>query len=220
MKSFVLRGGRAMLKYRTSLVILSMCLASGIVVGQDAASSAIRQAPTTSTQRPAARDGQHDFDFEIGKWKTHLRRLLHPLTGSTTWVEYEGTTVVRKVWNGRANLVELDVDGAAGHIEALSLRLYNPESHQWSLNFANSRGGTLGQPTIGEFKNGRGEFFDQETFNGRAILVRFVISDITPNSCRFEQAFSADGGKTWEVNWIATDTRARDTPIQQARSPR
>jgi hypothetical protein len=165
----------------------------------------------TTIQRAAStRDGQHDFDFEIGKWKTHLRRLQRPLSGSTIWVEYEGTTVVRQVWNGRANLVELDVNGPAGHIEALSLRLYNPESRQWSLNFANSKGGTLGQPTIGEFRNGRGEFFDQETFNGRAILVRFVISDITPNSCRFEQAFSDDGGKTWEVNWIATDTRVAD----------
>jgi hypothetical protein len=156
------------------------------------------------------RDGQHDFDFEIGVWKTHLRRLVHPLTGSTTWIEYQGTTVVRKVWNGRANLVELEADGPGGHFEGLNLRLYNPESHQWSLNFANSNSGTLSQPTIGEFKNGRGEFFDQEIVNGRAIFVRFVISDITPNSCRFEQAFSDDGGKTWEVNWIATDTRVKD----------
>jgi hypothetical protein len=135
---------------------------------------------------------------------------VHPLTGSTTWVEYEGTTVVRKVWNGRANLVELEVDGPKGHIEALSLRLYNPQSHQWSLNFATSNGGTLSQPTIGEFKNGRGEFFDQEPLNGRAIYVRFVISDVTPDSCRFEQSFSDDGGKTWEVNWVATDTRVKD----------
>jgi hypothetical protein len=157
----------------------------------------------TSTER----DGQHDFDFEIGTWKTHVSRLVHPLTGSTTWVEYQGTTVVRKVWNGRANLVELEVDGPAGHIEGLSLRLYNPQSHQWSLNFANSNDGALSQPTVGEFKNGRGEFFDQETLNGRAIFVRFVISDVTANSCRFEQAFSDDGGKTWEVNWVATDTR-------------
>ena len=155
------------------------------------------------------RDGQHDFDFHIGTWKTHLRRLLNPLTGSTTWVEYNGTTIVRKVWNGRANLVELVADGPAGHFEGLSLRLYNPQSRQWSLNFANANSGVMAQPTIGEFKNGRGEFYDQETFNGRAILVRFVISDITPNSCRFEQAFSDDGGKTWEVNWIATDTRDR-----------
>ena len=164
----------------------------------------------STTQRPALRDGSRDFDFEIGKWKTHLRRLVKPLTGSTTWVEYNGTTVVSKVWNGKANLVELDVSGAAGHIEALSLRLYNPESHQWSLNFANSAGGTIAIPTIGEFKNGRGEFYDQETLNGRAILVRFIISDITPDSCHFEQAFSDDGGKTWEVNWIATDTRVKD----------
>jgi hypothetical protein len=165
---------------------------------------------TKPQHTPTERDGQHDFDFEIGTWKTHLRRLLDPLTGSTTWVEYEGTSVVRKVWNGRANLVELVADGPAGHFEGLNLRLYNPQSHQWSLNFANSKSGTLSPPTIGEFKNGRGEFFAQETLNGRAILVRFVISDITSDSCRFEQAFSDDGGKTWEVNWIATDTRVKD----------
>ena len=159
---------------------------------------------------PTKRDGQHDFDFHIGTWKTHLRRLIDPLTGSTQWVEYEGTTVVRKVWNGRANLVELVADSPAGHFEGLNLRLYNPQSHQWSLNFANSKGGTLSPPTIGEFKNGRGEFFAQETLNGRAILVRFVMSDITPDSRRFEQAFSDDGGKTWEVNWIAIDTRVKD----------
>jgi len=156
------------------------------------------------------RDGQHDFDFEIGSWRTHVSRLLHPLTGSTTWVEYDGTTVVRKVWNGRANLVELEADSSAGHFEGLNLRLYNPQSHQWSLNFANSKGGSLSQPTIGEFKNGRGEFLDQETLDGRAILVRFVVSDITPNSCRFEQAFSEVGGKTWEINWVATDTRVNE----------
>lgn len=167
---------------------------------------------TSPQSAPAKRDGQRDFDFEIGTWKTRLTRRLRPLTGSTTWVEYEGTTVVRKVWNGRANLVELDVNGSAGRIEGLSLRLYNPESRQWSLNFSNSAGGTLTEPVFGEFKNGRGEFYGQELLNGRAILVRFIISDITPNSCHFEQAFSDDGGKTWEVNWIATDTRVKDEP--------
>jgi len=168
-------------------------------------------APAQSSRQPTLqeRDGQPDFDFEIGTWKTRLSRLLHPLTGSTAWVEYEGTTVVRKVWNGRANLVELEVDGPSGHLEGLSLRLYNPQSHQWSLNFSNSSGGTLSPPAIGEFRNARGEFFAQETLNGRAIYVRFVISDITPTSCRFEQSFSDDGGKTWEVNWIAVDTRVK-----------
>src|SRR6266853_4319602 len=165
--------------------------------------------PSTASlqQDRTEHDGQPDFDFEIGTWQTHLRRLVHPLTGSTTWVELEGTTVVRKVWNGRANLIELEAAGPEGHFEGLNLRLYNPQSHQWSLNFANSNDGTLSQPTVGEFKNGRGEFYDQETLNGRVIFVRFVISDMTADSCRFEQAFSDDGGKTWEVNWIATDTR-------------
>ena len=135
---------------------------------------------------------------------------MHPLSGSSTWVEYEGTSVVREIWSGRANLVELLVDGPAGKLEALSLRLYNPQSKQWSLNFANSLSGTLSQPAIGEFRNGKGEFFAQETYNGRAILVRFVISEITATSCRFEQSFSDDGGKTWEVNWIATDTKLRE----------
>ena len=167
-------------------------------------------AKTSAQQSATEQDGQHDFDFEIGTWKTHLSRLLHPLSGSNTWAEYEGTTVVRKVWTGRANLIELKVNGPAGHIEGLSLRLYDPRSHQWSLNFANSNSGGMSQPTSGKFKNGRGEFFDQETLNGRAILVRFVISDIAPNSCHFEQAFSNDGGKTWEANWIATDTRVSD----------
>jgi hypothetical protein len=173
-----------------------------------------RNVPTSSTKNhegvAGERDGQHDFDFEIGTWRTHLWRLIDPLTGSTKWAEYEGTSVVRKIWNGRANLVELEVDGPAGHIEGLNLRLYDPQSHHWSLNFASSRSGALSPPTIGKFKNGRGEFFSQETLNGRAILVRFIISDITPDSCRFEQAFSEDGGKTWEANWIAIDTRVKN----------
>jgi hypothetical protein len=173
-----------------------------------------RQTPNTpQTSTPTAatpHDPQHDFDFEIGTWHTHLKRLQHPLTGSTTWLEYDGTSEIRKVWDGRANIVELEVDGPTGHIEGLSLRLYNPQSCQWSLNFANSAQGTISVPTIGEFKNGRGEFYDQEPFNGRAILVRNVFSGITANSYRFEQAFSDDGGKTWEVNWIALDTRVPD----------
>jgi hypothetical protein len=205
-KTYLLRG--AFLLTLLFLVIKAMPFA----LGQEGNSVK----PSASAVSPSARhpstehDGQHDFDFEIGTWKTHLWRLLDPLTGSTRWVEYEGTSIVRKIWNGRANLVELVADGPAGHFEGLNLRLYNPQSRQWSLNFASSRGGTLSPPTIGEFKNGRGEFFSQETLNGRAILVRFVISDVTPDSCRFEQAFSDDGGKTWEVNWIAVDTRVKD----------
>lgn len=165
------------------------------------------QAAKTHAQTP--RNGEHDFDFEIGTWKTHLKRLVHPLSGSNEWAVYEGVTTVRKVWNGRANLVELTAGGPAGHFEGLNLRLYNPQSRQWSLNFANSRGGTLGQPTIGGFVDGRGEFYDQEEFDGRAVFVRFVIIPLDADTIRFEQAFSDDGGKTWELNWVATDTRVK-----------
>ncbi len=161
---------------------------------------------------PCSREARwsHDFDFSIGTWKTQLKRLVRPLTGSTTWVELEGTTVVRKVWDSRANLAELKVDTADGPLHVLSLRLYNPKARQWSLNTANASGGTLSVPTVGEFKDGRGEFYDQEVFEGRTILVRNVWSNITADSCRFEQSFSDDGGKTWELNWIAVDTRVKD----------
>lgn len=193
------------------------CSVAIVLLALVGVAEAKQEAPGVVTQHvPAMRDGQHDFDFEVGSWKTTISRLQHPLSGSSTWVKYDGTTVVRKVWNGRAILLELEADGPAGHFQGLSLRLYNPESHQWSLNFANSNSGTLGQPTIGEFKDGRGEFYDQEQLDGRAILVRFVISDITAESVHFEQAFSADGGKTWEVNWIATDTRIKDEAAKAA----
>jgi hypothetical protein len=153
------------------------------------------------------RDGSHDFDFEIGTWKTHLKRLLHPLSGSNEWARYDGVTTVRKVWGGRANLVELVADGPAGHFEGLNLRLYNPQSRQWSLHFAGSRDGAMAPPTIGSFVGGTGTFYSQESFDGRAVFVRFVITPLDADTIRFEQAFSADGGKNWEVNWVATDTR-------------
>jgi hypothetical protein len=194
-----------LLQLRTFLLLWSVLIILQPLQGF--AQEPSKAAEKSQQPTPSQRDGQHDFDFEIGTWKTHLWRLMHPLTGSNEWVEYEGTTVCRKVWNGRANLVELVADGPAGHFEGLNLRLYNPESRQWSLNFASSRGGTMSPPTVRGFKNGRGEFFSHEDLNGRPILVRFVISDITANSCRFEQAFSDDEGKTWEVNWIAIDTR-------------
>jgi hypothetical protein len=205
---------RTLGQFRTHLLVCSL-----VVLLQPLAGLAQQNPATSGTgvqqaadNREGARDGQRDFDFDIGVWKTHLRRLVHPLTGSTTWVEYEGTTVVRKVWNGRANLAELEADGPGGHLQVLSLRLYDPQARQWSLNSANSKGGTLSVPTIGEFRNGRGEFFDQESINGRTVLVRNVWSDITADSCRFEQSFSDDGGKSWEVNWIAVDTRVKDAP--------
>jgi hypothetical protein len=165
------------------------------------------------TPRPSvARDGQRDFDFNIGRWRTQLRRLDAPLTGSSRWVEYEGTSVVRPLLGGDANLVELDVTGPEGRIEGVLLRLYDPRARQWTMHYASRRGGQLTAPVVGEFRGGRGEFFGHEVINGRTILVRFVIFDITPDSAKFEQSYSDDGGRTWEVNWVAVDTRISGGP--------
>jgi hypothetical protein len=158
----------------------------------------------------AQRDGQHDFDFEIGSWEIHLSRLQDRLVSSKTWIKFDGTSVTRKVWNGRANLEEFETDSPTGHIEGLTLRVYNSQTHQWSIYWANSTDPALGQPIqpmVGEFKDGIGEFYDQELWKGRAVYVRFIWSKITPNSAHFEQSYSDDGGKTWEVNWITDQTR-------------
>ena len=160
-------------------------------------------------QQAESGDGQHDFDFNFGTWQTHIKRLGDPSAGSAIWVELNGTVTVRKVWNGRGQLEEIEADGPAGHWEGLTLFLYNPQSHQWSQSYANQKEGALNAPSIGEFKNGRGELFDQETYQGRATLVRIVWSDITPNAHHFEQSSSEDGGKTWEPNFAASLTREK-----------
>lgn len=182
-------------------LLMGLALALPLAAGSARADPAVAAPPV---QRP---DGQHDFDFEFGDWTTHIRRLEHPLTGSTRWVEYDGPSIVRKVWGGLGNLGEIDVSGPAGRIQGLSLRLYDPQTRQWFIRFANSRDGDLGPPMIGGFKDGRGEFYNQETLNGRSIFVRFIFSGMTDRTFALEQAFSSDGGKTWEANWIATFKR-------------
>jgi hypothetical protein len=175
-------------------------------------SSAIA-APPASPVAPAGaqRDGSHDFDWDIGVWKTHQRRRLQPLTGSNKWVDYHGVDTVRKLWEG-ANTGMIEADGPAGHLEIFTIRLYDPQSHQWNVSFTNPAAGTMSPALTGEFKNGRAEFYDQEPYNGREIYVRFAITNFTANTCRFEQSFSDDGGKTWEVNFIVTETRMDRKP--------
>ncbi len=176
-------------------------------LGAGTASTAANPAMPEQSPTTAAHDGQHDFDFELGHWNIHLKRRLHPLTGSNTWVEFDGTSVTREVWGGRAQLEEFETSGAGGHVEGLTLRTYNPQTHQWSLYWANSKDGTVVPPQVGEFKDGHGEFYGQDTLNGRLIYIRFIWSKTDTNMPHFEQAFSDDGGKTWEVNWITDQTR-------------
>lgn len=173
-----------------------------------AAALLLSVAPLAAQAQPA-RDGRHDFDFEIGDWTTEVRVLTNPLSGQPgKWVEYRGRSLVKPLLDGRANLVELDVSGAAGRIEGGSLRLYNPKTGQWSLNYVSLTNGLLTAPVYGGFDGkGRGTFVGQDTLDGRTILVRFVITVVSPAEARFEQAFSGDGGVTWETNWLAVDRR-------------
>jgi hypothetical protein len=163
-----------------------------------------REWAQAATPGAAPRDGSRDFDGHIGTWKTRVRRLQRPLTGAGTWVEYEGTTVVRALIGGRANVAELSIAGPAGRIEGAALRLYQPDTGRWTIHYFSAVDGRLTPPLEGRFGDARAEFRGADTLGTRPIEVRFVIEP-DGEGWRFEQAFSADAGKTWEVNWIAID---------------
>ena len=173
---------------------------------------------TNSAATPAAkpavaaqRDGSHDFDPLLGSWKYHLKRRLHPLTGSNQWVEFDGTGECRKIFDG-AQIDQGEWNGPTGRIVGLTLRVYNPQSHQWRLYWDNQKVGVLDPPQVGEFKDGVGEFFAQDTIDGKTILIRFHWTNLNTSTPHFEQSFSNDGGSTWEVNWITDQTRVEDLP--------
>jgi hypothetical protein len=170
------------------------------------ASDASESSPVVADQH----DGSHDFDFLIGNWKAHVRRLPERLAGSDTWIEYDGISNHKKLLDSNANFEEFEVDNPEKHlhIKAQTLRLYNSESHQWSIYLLDLNKGVLSlPPVVGQFAGNRGEFVDQEDYKGRAILVRYVWLNISPKSARMEQSFSPDGGKSWEVNWICELSR-------------
>ncbi len=154
-------------------------------------------------------DGAHDFDFNIGTWHTHIKRLAKPLTGSTETVEMNGTVTVRKVWDGRAQLEEIEADSPNGHWEGMTLFLYDPKARQWNQTFADSESGQLQPPLFGSLKDGVVELYSQETKVGRAVLVRARWSAIKPDSHHFEESFSDDGGRSWEAVFDADLTRVK-----------
>ena len=147
-------------------------------------------------------DGRNDFDFLIGTWKVYHRLLTQRLKGSTEWIEFEGETVDRKIMNGLGNMDENIIHMKDGPVHAISLRLFNPASKEWSIHWSTDRMGVLDIPMTGGFKDGLGEFYSQETHDGTHVYSRFIWSKITADSCQWEQALSEDGGKTWETNWI------------------
>jgi hypothetical protein len=184
--------------------ILVACLAALLLTATASTGGA---ATTTPTAPAAAEDGQRGFDWEIGTWRSEVRVLADPLSGSQEWLRFRGNSVVRPLLDGRANVVEFDVSGPAGRIQALNLRLYEPQADRWSLTFVNMRDGLLAPAVYGGFHGRVGEFHGQDELDGRPIEVRFLIFRQGPRKARFEQAFSDDGGQTWETNWISVDRR-------------
>lgn len=154
-------------------------------------------------------DGRADFDFFIGSWKGHCRNLPERLKGSTTWEEYESTTVARKILDGLGHFEEFTIDFLSGPRAGIALRIFDPKSQQWSIYPGDSKYGFQAQPMIGAFKDGRGEFYSHEPWERKHIWCRVIWSDITATSFRWEQAFSADGGRTWEINWITDFERIK-----------
>ncbi|ABF41174.1 hypothetical protein Acid345_2173 [Candidatus Koribacter versatilis Ellin345] len=181
--------------------------------------SALAQS-TSAAAGPEIRDGQHDWDQLFGNWKMHLRRRLNPLTGSNQWVDFEAHDVFRGVLAGRANLDEFEAEGATGHIEGLTLRMYDPTNHYWRIYWANAAGPTMdGPPMVGRYTNGRGEFYDHEIWHGKSIYVRFLWTNVSDHSGDFEQSFSEDGGKNWEPNWNTTMEREEVPGAKVAPNP-
>ena len=157
-----------------------------------------------------------DFDFFMGSWKVHNRRLRERLAGSDEWDEFEATSVARPLLDGMGNEDEFRTDFAGGFI-GMSFRFFDPETKRWSIYWADTRRcGQLDPPVFGSFSGDTGVFEGSDTFegrdvlDGRPILVRFIWSGITTPTPRWEQAFSADDGETWETNWIMDFTPADD----------
>lgn len=152
-------------------------------------------------------DGRNDFDFLVGNWKMHHRRLKERLNGCTEWEEFDGTAVGKKLLNGLGFCDEVVMNRGTSPSYGFTVRLFDVKSKEWSIYWAAGASAILDVPVVGRFKNGLGEFFSQEIFEGRHIFCRFTWSRVTTNSPQWEQAFSIDGGMTWETNWMNTFER-------------
>ena len=160
------------------------------------------------TPKPVAADtdlsGLHDFDFLVGEWRVHSRRLKERLAASTDWEEFEGTITSRRLMDGWANVDDTVFHTPQGIYRGVAPRAYDPKSGQWAIWWIDGRNpfGALDPPVKGRFVKGVGTFYADDVLRGKPIKVRFTWSDITPTTARWEQAFSPDGGKTWETNWM------------------
>jgi hypothetical protein len=178
-------------------VALTMALATSLGAGGAYAAAAA----------PAVHDGQHDFDFDVGVWRTDIVRRLHPLTGPEETVQMTGTVKVTPLWNGRAQVEEIQANAPKGHWEGMTVFLYDPEARQWSMNFAGGSVGKMTPPTVGAMQDGRIQLYGEDTFDGRAVKIRAVWSDFTPTSHTYREYVSGDDGKTWVLYFTGRKTK-------------
>jgi hypothetical protein len=160
-----------------------------------------------STFNQQEQDGRADFDFFIGSWKLRNRCLREWLKGSTSWEEFDGVSVSRKILGGLGHIEEVTMERASEATEEVVVRLFDPQTQQWRIYEADNGNGFDPQPVIATFKDGRIEGYSYTPWEGAHIFRRVIWSEITGASFHWEQAFSADGGKTWETNWIADFAR-------------
>ena len=179
------------------------CLTGAVLVASGAAFSAHAAQDAPAEQATSNLSGLHDFDFLFGEWRVHSRRLKERLTGSADWEEFDGTIVCRKYMDGAANVDDTVFHTPQGIYRGVAPRAYDPKTGQWAIWWIDGRNpfGSVDPPVKGRFVNGVGTFLADDTLRGKPIKVRFTWSHITKRSARWEQAFSPDGGKTWEVNW-------------------
>ncbi len=162
--------------------------------------------PEIMAQKTAV-DGRFDFDFLFGRWSIVNRRLSHPLAGSHDWYQFKATSSEEPILGGLGNIERYDAPDAPKPIHAVAVRLYNTNNGDWSIYWSPAGSGGFSIPTTGKFEEGIGSFYDREEFNGRPIVVRYRWTHEGSAKCRWVQAFSPDGGKTWEDNWIMDFTR-------------
>jgi hypothetical protein len=149
-----------------------------------------------------------DFDFLVGNWNVANRRLKERLTGRLEWEDSTSTCRCWNLFDGAANVDEYTFPGGR---YGLTLRVLDTATNEWSLYWSDSRLGTLMSPVVGTFDGPEGRFYGDEDHNGTKVRVRYIWSRITPTSARWEQAFSTDGEKTWETNWIMDFTRVGES---------
>jgi hypothetical protein len=159
--------------------------------------------PSEPKSQPANASSEHDFDFLVGTWTVQHRRLKQRLAHGTEWETFSGTCKTWLLLDGQGDVDDNVLQAPAGAYRAVTLRSFDPATKLWSIWWLDSRHPhDLDPPVVGGFRNGIGTFFAKDTSGGRPIIVRYIWSDITPHSAKWQQAFSDDGGKTWETNWV------------------